>query len=205
MFFFLPTALVGKVFEVGDIDPDPGLIGLKNPPIRSNPILLQLTRQIRAEIATPTPFSRLRADILAQDLVIHLLLGQSGCAQGGIARLQARGGLSPGQLRRACEAMDELLEENVTLQVLATAAGCSPTHFSRAFKQSTGLPPFAWLLNRRIERAKQLLLRPGLSIAEIALAVGFAAQPQFTTAFRRIAGTTPAAYRKVKGEHERVS
>lgn len=72
----------------------------------------------------------------------------------------------------------------------------SPTHFSRAFKQSMGVPPFAWLLGRRIERAKDLLADPRVPLADVALAVGFAAQPQFTTAFRRVTGTTPGAWRR---------
>jgi AraC family transcriptional regulator len=89
------------------------------------------------------------------------------------------------------------LGSDICLEDLARIAGLSAPHFSRAFKQSTGVPPFAWRLQRRIERAKELLADHRLALADIALAVGFSAQPQFTTAFRRVAGMTPGAWRRV--------
>lgn len=107
-----------------------------------------------------------------------------------------RGGLAPYQLKRACEAMGSQFDADLSLDDLAAIAGCSPTHFSRAFKQSTGLAPFRWLIERRIEKAKRLLEENRLSLAEIALAVGFSAQPQFTTAFSRVTGLTPGAWRR---------
>jgi AraC-like DNA-binding protein len=75
-------------------------------------------------------------------------------------------------------------------------AGLSAKHFARAFRQSTGVPPHRWLIEKRIERAKALLLGGGLSLAEIALACGFADQSHFTAAFRRGTGITPGAYRR---------
>jgi AraC-like DNA-binding protein len=84
----------------------------------------------------------------------------------------------------------------VGLDRLAAVAGCSPTHFSRAFKQSTGLAPFQWLLQKRIDRAQSLLLGARHSLAEIALATGFSSQAHFTTAFRRVTGHTPGHWRR---------
>ena len=109
---------------------------------------------------------------------------------------RAAGGLSPLQLARACEFIEANLQEDISLAQLAASAALSPTHFSRAFRQTTGMPPFAWLLQRRVERAKTLLDRPDLGLATIALEVGFAAQSQFTTAFRRATGVPPGAWRR---------
>ena len=107
-----------------------------------------------------------------------------------------RGGLSPGQMKRCLEVMEENLSSDMSLDFLASVAGCSPTHFSRAFKQSLGIPPSQWVLEKRITRAKAMLTQSNLPLAEIALSVGFSAQPQFTTAFRRVVGTTPGAWRR---------
>ena len=90
------------------------------------------------------------------------------------------------------------LDADVSLAEIANAVGLSETHFSRAFKQSTGCAPFAWLLQQRVEHAKALLVDVRAPLAQVALAVGFSAQPAFTTAFRRITGVTPGAWRRAR-------
>ncbi len=107
------------------------------------------------------------------------------------------GGLAPWQLKRVCDVMEAHIDSDIALEALARIAGVSATHFSRAFKQSTGVPPFTWLSQRRIALAKELLVDPSTSLAQIALATGFAAQPQFTTAFRREVGVTPGKWRRM--------
>jgi AraC-like DNA-binding protein len=68
-------------------------------------------------------------------------------------------------------------------------------HFAREFKRLTGFAPHQYVLGRRVERARALLARGERSITEVALTVGFSSQSHLTTAFRRVYGTTPAAYR----------
>ncbi|MGL4314258.1 MAG: helix-turn-helix domain-containing protein [Sphingomonas sp.] len=138
------------------------------------------------------PASRVEMEARAL-LVVERLLTQHHAIR---PSAPMRGGLAPWQLRRACDAMDAAIDGSIGLDDLADIVGCSPTHFSRAFKQSTGLAPFHWLAERRIDRAKDLLEQGRLSLAEVALAVGFAAQPQFTTAFGRATGMTPAKWRR---------
>jgi AraC family transcriptional regulator len=65
----------------------------------------------------------------------------------------------------------------------------------RWFKSSFGLPPHQFILRSRIERARALLRTAETSLVEVALQCGFNSQSHFTTAFRRLVGTTPAAYR----------
>ena len=110
--------------------------------------------------------------------------------------IPASGGLPGWRLRRVLDAIEQRLSEPLDLSGLAGVAGCSPTHLSRAFKRSTGLSPSVWLTRRRMARALLLLEDRSLSLAEIALSVGFAAQPQFTTAFRRVTGETPGRVRR---------
>jgi AraC family transcriptional regulator len=72
----------------------------------------------------------------------------------------------------------------------------SPYHFARTFKQSIGLPPHRYLTSRRIEKAKNLLAKPTMSVTEIGLGLGFSEISSFTTAFRKYAGLTPTEYRR---------
>ena len=107
-----------------------------------------------------------------------------------------RGGLAPWQLHRATEIMGSSLEEGVPTADLARACNLSPGHFARAFRQTTGQPPHRWLMERRIEKAKQLLTDTTLSLVEIATACGFADQSHFTRMFSRTAHASPGAWRR---------
>lgn len=104
--------------------------------------------------------------------------------------------LSPDRLRRVLDHIEDALEDgDLSLAELAAIARLSPFHFSRAFKAATGRAPHQFVLARRVERAKALLARRDLALAEIAYRAGFASQAHFSTAFRRATGTTPARYR----------
>jgi AraC family transcriptional regulator len=107
-----------------------------------------------------------------------------------------RGGLAAWQRKRVADHVEEHLADSVPLSVLAEVANLSPFHFSRSFKQSFGMPPHRYLVDRRIARAKGLLAGPGTSITQIGVAVGFGDTSAFTTAFRKHTGLTPTAYRR---------
>jgi AraC family transcriptional regulator len=110
-----------------------------------------------------------------------------------------RGGLAPWQERRARELLEANLEGGVSLEDIAGACRLSASYFARAFKQSTGLAPHRWLLQRRVSKAKTLLRDPSLSLAEVALECGFADQSHFTRVFGQWFGTTPGAWRRWAG------
>ena len=110
----------------------------------------------------------------------------------------ARGGLSPGVLRRVREHIDANLEANVDLTDLAAIADLSRCHFARAFKQSVGGTPHRYLMHRRLEKAQELLGGTDLPLAEIALATGFSDQSHFSRRFRDHLGTTPSAFRRAQ-------
>lgn len=107
----------------------------------------------------------------------------------------ARGGLSSWAERRCREYLHERLAEEVSLADLAAVANLSPFHFARMFKQSTGLPPHAYQRRLRAERACELLGDARLSIADVALAVGYQTPQAFTRMFREEIGCTPTAWR----------
>ena len=109
-----------------------------------------------------------------------------------------RGGLAPWQVRRAKELMTANLQEHVPLSQLAARCGLSMRHFARAFRQSTGVPPHRWLLNHRVDRAKEKLRNPALTLAEIGLACGFADQSHFTRTFTAVVGMGPGLWRRME-------
>lgn len=107
-----------------------------------------------------------------------------------------RGGLAGWQRRIVAQYIDENLAQPISLATLADLARLSPFHFSRAFKQSFGLPPHGYHTNRRIEEAKALLAMPARSVTEIALDVGFSETSSFSAAFRKLTKQTPTEYRR---------
>lgn len=105
-------------------------------------------------------------------------------------------GLSPWQLRRVLEYLEASLPQHVALADLAVLCGLSQWHFSRAFKASTGMAPYRWQLQQRIRKAQALLLDTRASLDQVAEATGFADAVHFGRTFRKVVGSTPAAWRK---------
>ena len=106
------------------------------------------------------------------------------------------GGLAPRVLMRAIERLRSESEADVSLAALAADAGLSRFHFCRAFKESTGLSPHAWLRQRRLEQAMQMLRDPDVSVVTVAAALGYASQTAFAAAFKRLTGDTPTDWRR---------
>jgi AraC-like DNA-binding protein len=111
-------------------------------------------------------------------------------------RAKVCGGLAPGALRRVREYIDQHLTESVRTEVLARIAALSPGHFNRAFKQSTGISPHRYILQKRVAFATELLRETTRALADIALDVGFADQSHFCRTFASISGETPSACRR---------
>jgi AraC family transcriptional regulator len=155
-------------------------------------LLTQLGFALLDEATSDTPSGRLYADSLIQTLTLHVLKSYS-TATSLNARLN--GGLPGYKLRRVKEFINEHLDHDLGLAELAAVAGLSQFHFARAFRKSTGLTPQHYLMERRIERAKQLLSDDGLPIVEVSLRTGFKNQSHFTTLFRKFTNVTPKAWR----------
>ena len=129
----------------------------------------------------------------------HLLLLLAALREdaGGVEGFAARPASHQAELvRRAIDFMAAQLAEPVTMEGMAEALGYSRAHLSRAFKKETGLTPVAFLNRLRLDRGRRLLReRPELTVAQIALSVGFRDALYFTKRFRRMYGETPTAYR----------
>jgi AraC-like DNA-binding protein len=98
-------------------------------------------------------------------------------------------------LRRARDLIDREYARPLDVPTLAGAALMSPSHFSRQFRIAFGETPYAYLMTRRIERAKALLRRGDLSVTEVCLAVGCTSLGSFSARFTELVGQSPSAYR----------
>jgi AraC family transcriptional regulator len=154
---------------------------------------LCLTLKRELEIASASVLAeRLYAESLAQALAAHLLRHYTNRT---ISR--ATGGLPPHLLQRVIAYINQHLQQDLSIEAIAALVQLSPYHFSRLFKQSTGLSPYQYILHCRIDYAKQLLQQPHLSISEIAHSVGFVSQSHFHRHFKRIVGSTPRQFRSL--------
>ncbi len=157
-----------------------------------DPHLESIGMLLLAELKQEDLGGRLYIDSLANVLAIHLLRQYAAAKP----RLMVyEGGLSQRQLLRVLEYINEHLDQDIKLADLAALLGMSQFHFSHLFKQSIGTAPYQYLLQQRVERAKQLLKQTDQSIVYIAFLCGFNSHSHLSKQFRQLTGITPKAYR----------
>lgn len=153
----------------------------------------QLAMMLRTELHQGKGgMGQLYIESLANALVVNLLRDYSG-TKPQVANYQ--GGLGDRQLLQVTDYINNHLTQSIKLEDLAASLGISQFHFSRLFKQSTGISPHQYVMQQRIERAKQLLTKEDISIADVALECGFNSQSHLGKYFRQLVGMTPKAYR----------
>jgi AraC family transcriptional regulator len=161
-----------------------------------DPVLLERLGELRTEMESPGPLGRLYAESLVGEVAVRLVRTHSSLAKPTSPRPAVRGGLPPRQLRLVSEYVEAHLGGEIKLADLAAVAGLSVPHFCRAFRQSTDLPPHRYVVQRRVGRAKELLVGSRLPIAEVAFLAGFASQSHLNAHFARALGTTPKRFRE---------
>lgn len=108
-----------------------------------------------------------------------------------------KGGMSPCQLNRVIGFINNNLQEDLSLTNLAEIAGLSKYRFAHNFKKTTGSAPHQFVIQTRLERAKQMLRKTDKTITEITYSVGYSCPSRFTLSFHKEIGMTPTAYRKL--------
>ncbi|MEU3606251.1 AraC family transcriptional regulator [Streptomyces sp. NPDC035033] len=157
----------------------------------TDPLLKVLLERLTAEFERPETADRLYAESLVQAAAATVM---RNC--GDLTRSEARqGSLSPRRLGEVVDYIHTHLDTRISLDDLAAVAGVSTSHFTRAFKTTTGTSPHQYVTQIRLEQARQALLHTHRPIAEIALEHGFADQSHLTRTMRRHTGTTPGTLR----------
>ncbi len=150
--------------------------------------LWTLVRLLTEAVDSPDPSSQLYGDGLVTAIVARMTSRAEEACTGTK--------LSSWQLRRVTEYLTANAHKRIELLELASLVGLSQSHFSRGFKATTGRSPYQWQLANRIDRSKVLLLNRHASLESVADATGFADAVHFGRTFRRLVGTTPAAWRR---------
>jgi AraC family transcriptional regulator len=180
----LPASLVRGVAE--DLGLDPDRAGLAPRFHFRDPQIEHLAWALDAERRAGFPNGVLYLESVGTALAVHLLSRYR-------APVETRAELPRPQLRRIVEHIEAHLDEDLSLARLSRVAGVSASHLKVLFKRTTGLPVHAYVIQRRVERARALLAAGELPAAEVALAAGFAHQSHMARCMRRVLGVTPRA------------
>jgi AraC family transcriptional regulator len=159
--------------------------------------LASLMRLVAQEVRAGSPHGALYATSLSLGLAAYLF---SHHGSGGRAPARERGRLTAAQKTRVVDLVQRKLAEDLDLADLAAAAGVSRFHFLRLFKNTFGVTPYRFVIDRRIEVARRLLVETNQPLADIAAAAGFSSQSHFCTAIRRNLGITPGQLRRASSD-----
>lgn len=164
---------------------------LRNPRGHVDATLQRLASAISPALDARDHLNRLYIGHVTSAMMTHIISTYgSSIRRGGYQPV-----LSPRHERLAVEYMRHHVTANISVEDIAAECGISAGHFTKAFFQATGLTPHQWILHARIDMAKELL-KQDLDIASVATSCGFADQSHLTRVFKKIAGSSPARWRK---------
>ena len=191
---YLPPTLLDQS-ALADFDIDPAKVEIAYADGLADRVLFQICSPLRDLLHRPRePTDALFVKGIQVALAAHLLGNYT------IDRWrpsQKSPSLDPQRLQRVLDYIEAFFHLDLRFEELAAEACLSPYHFSRLFREATGLSPHRYVIDRRIQAARQELAHSHLSLAEIALAFGFGSQANFSRVFRKATGLTPGQYREL--------
>jgi AraC-like DNA-binding protein len=192
LFFYLPRSALDGLTEQSRT-PRVGQLACQLGVGHDDVVVRNIGASLQEGLRRPDETNQIFIDHMMVALTAHVAQAYGGLRPGSEP---IRGGLAAWQVKRACEKLDSDLGGKFSLQQIAAEFDLSVSHFSRAFRVSTGLPPHQWLLRQRVKAAKQLMTVRGLPLSEIAISAGFANQSHFTRVFSATVGVSPGVWRR---------
>lgn len=159
-----------------------------------DPLLEQLCIAIARALREGTVEDGLYTDTLAQMIAVHL--ARYHCSRSRPCHMAAMKPIPSWKIRRLVDYIEENLDRDLSLEVMAAEVAVSPLYLPRSFKAALGESPHQYVIRRRIERAKELLTSGDTPVVDVALAVGFSSQSHLSSWFVRLVGVSPAEYRR---------
>ena len=187
----VPDELLSAV--AAQLDRDPRDIEIADRFQMRDPVIEHIGWTLKADIDTNLASGRLLRDSLGVALAARLLQRHY---RGSLPMREIRGGLTHTKLERVIAHIEDNLASKLSLPGIAEIAGISVSHLKTLFRNSTGVPVYEYVLRRRVERAQLLLRNQRFSIAEVAVATGFAHQSHLARHMHRILGYTPSSLRR---------
>ncbi len=158
-----------------------------------DPVMFAAMEAIAGEATAPGLGGALYVEAVARQLVVHLLRRYADVR---LKPAETGAAFTAAQRRRLLEFLDAHLQDGLDLKALAGAVNLTPSTFTRHFRRSFGVAPHAFVMERRLDRARRLLGETATATAEVAAVCGFSDQAHLTRLFARRFGTTPAAFRR---------
>jgi AraC family transcriptional regulator len=158
-----------------------------------DPYVTHIFKRLLLELNTMDPLSKLSVDTLKSELIIHLLRNYTVLAH---KVEESTKGLSEAQIATVNDYIQAYYYNDITLKELANLVNLSEYHFSRLYKQSTGVTPYQYILQWRFKKAQELLSFTTLTVQQVAFQVGYKDASSFSKAFSKYFGLTPGLYRK---------
>jgi len=164
-----------------------------------DPLLAEIGFAVVSELKTETSAGGLLVEALASSLAMRLLQRPPGASRTRFFPRRSHQGLDQRRLVRVLDFIDANLEGDLSLERMATIACLSRYHFARALRQAVGNSPHRYVSAKRLVRAKALLIHGDRPLVDIALALGFSSQANFTRAFKEATGEAPGHFRQAAG------
>jgi AraC family transcriptional regulator len=161
----------------------------------SDPFMEQMVLSVLIELKKGQNCNPLYVDVLAHSIAVQLLQSHDASRDGTVRMKPPARDLSQIGLDRAIDYIDVSLDQNLSIESIAGVAELNPICFARAFRRRLGIAPHQYVIEKRVDRAKELLSSTEMPIIGVALDTGFSSQSHFASTFKRVVGVTPKEYR----------